>query len=85
MWFVLTVSAYLADAAPIVHPSAPVAIAVPFLYHLVEPDFTPGVRTAAFPTVVIWSAAPLPLTNKEGVSTRYGDAVQFGAKTPVSL
>ncbi|WP_288912059.1 hypothetical protein [uncultured Bacteroides sp.] len=57
MWLALTVRAYLADAAPMVQLSCPETIAVPFLYHLAEPLFTPAVSVAALPTEVIWSVA----------------------------
>ncbi|WP_234142117.1 hypothetical protein [Bacteroides thetaiotaomicron] len=46
---------------------------------------TPAVNVAALPTDEIWSTAALPLTNREGVNIRYGDAAHEGAYAPVSL
>lgn len=85
MWLALTVRAYLAEAAPIVQLSCPEVMTVPSLYHLAEPLLTPAVNVAALPTDEIWSTAALPLTNREGVNIRYGDAAHEGAYAPVSL
>ncbi|WP_373250057.1 hypothetical protein [Phocaeicola vulgatus] len=65
--------------------SCPEVMALPSLYHLAEPLLTPAVNVAALPTDEIWSTAALPLTNREGVNIRYGDAAHEGAYAPVSL
>lgn len=54
-------------------------INTPFLYHLVVPLFTPGVKLAALPTELIWSVTPFPLINSEGVRIKCELAAQLGA------